>query len=84
MIRSYIGIIDKDKNSDYGVMFPDFLGCVSAGKTIEELKMMAKEALKFHIDGMIEDGEEIPESSNFNDIITKNNNSVFFVVKVKI
>ena len=71
MLKQYIGIIDKDENSDYGIMFPDFLGCVSAGKTIEELKIMAKEALGFHIEGMIEDGEEIPEPSKFPDIIDK-------------
>lgn len=71
MLKQYIGIIDKDENSDYGVMFPDFLGCVSAGKTIEELKIMAKEALEFHIEGMIEDGEEIPEPSKFPDVIAE-------------
>ena len=35
-MRNYIAIIRKDSNSDYGVDFPDFQGCISAGATIEE------------------------------------------------
>lgn len=58
--RNYVAVIHKDKSSDYGVMFPDFPGCISAGKTIEEAYQMAEEALQFHIDGMIEDKDEIP------------------------
>jgi len=58
--RNYIAVIHKDKSSDYGVMFPDFPGCISAGSTIEEAYEMAVEALQFHIDALIEDKEEIP------------------------
>ena len=82
MLKQYIGIIDKDENSDYGIMFPDFLGCVSVGSTIEELKIMAKEALQFHIDGMIEDRKEIPEPSNFPDIIKKYGEKNFVVISL--
>ncbi len=51
----FFAVIDKDPNSDYGVMFPDFLGCVTAGTTIDEATEMAAEALQFHIDGVYED-----------------------------
>lgn len=34
---------------------------VATGKTLEELKKNFKEAFEFHIDGMREDGEEIPK-----------------------
>jgi len=38
------------------------IGAVAAtGKTLEELKKNFKEAFEFHIDGMREDGDEIPE-----------------------
>ncbi len=36
MARSYIALLRKDEGSDYGVEFPDFPGCVTAGKTLEE------------------------------------------------
>jgi len=56
----YPAIIHKEDNSDWGISFPDFPGCVSAGETIEEALAMGAEALQFHIDGMAEDGEDIP------------------------
>jgi predicted RNase H-like HicB family nuclease len=59
----YIAYLHKDRKSDYGVSFPDFPGCVTAGKTLDEARTMAVEALSLHIEGMMEDGEAIPEPS---------------------
>jgi predicted RNase H-like HicB family nuclease len=59
----YIAYLHKDRNSDFGVSFPDFPGCVTAGKTLEEARRMAVEALALHIEGMMEDGDVIPEPS---------------------
>lgn len=60
----YIAFLHKDRHSDFGVSFPDFPGCVTAGKTLEDARRMATEALALHISGMIEDGEPIPEPSS--------------------
>jgi predicted RNase H-like HicB family nuclease len=60
----YIAYLHKDRDSDFGVSFPDFPGCVTAGRTLEEARKMAAEALALHIEGMIEDGELVPEPSN--------------------
>lgn len=59
----YIAYLHKDRDSDFGVSFPDFPGCVTAGKTLEEAHRMAAEALALHIAGMVEDSEEIPAPS---------------------
>jgi predicted RNase H-like HicB family nuclease len=59
----YIAYLHKDRTSDFGVSFPDFPGCVTAGKTLDEARRMAAEALALHVEGMIEDGEEIPTPS---------------------
>jgi predicted RNase H-like HicB family nuclease len=56
----YIALIHKEPRSDFGVMFPDFPGCVSGGKTYEEALQMGAEALAFHAEGMLADGETIP------------------------
>ena len=66
----YIAYLHKDRNSDFGVSFPDFPGCITAGKTLEEASQMAAEALALHIAGMIEDGVEIPEPSNLDALAT--------------
>ncbi|MCW9717069.1 type II toxin-antitoxin system HicB family antitoxin [Avibacterium sp. 21-599] len=55
-----IGIEMGDENHAYGVIVPDVPGCFSAGDTLEEAFANAKEAITFHIEGMIEDGEDIP------------------------
>lgn len=68
-MTTYIAIIHKDADSDYGVSFPDFPGCVSAGATIEEARAGAAEALGGHIKGMEEDGETIPKPSKLDDIM---------------
>ena len=64
----YIAYLHKDRKSDYGVSFPDFPGCVTAGKSLEEARRMAVEALALHIGGMAEDGEAIPEPSTIDDL----------------
>jgi predicted RNase H-like HicB family nuclease len=58
--HTYVSLIHKDADSDYGVSFPDLPGCVTAGRTINEALSMAKEALTLHIENMLEHGEEIP------------------------
>lgn len=60
-MRSYIAILHKDNDSDFGVSFPGFPGCITAGSTLEEAKDMAREVLPFHIEGMLADGDAIPE-----------------------
>jgi predicted RNase H-like HicB family nuclease len=60
-MRSYIAVLHKDKDSDFGVSFPDFPGCITAGSNLEEAKEMAREVLPFHISGLQTDGGVIPE-----------------------
>lgn len=64
----YIAYLHKDADSDFGVSFPDFPGCVTAGATLAEAQALAPEALELHIQGMAEDGEAIPEPSSLDDL----------------
>ena len=65
---NYIAYLHKEAKSAYGVSFPDFPGCVTAGRSLEEASRKAGEALSFHIQGMLEDGEAIPEPSTLDDV----------------
>lgn len=60
-MAKFVGIIHKEEDSDYGVCFPDFPGCVTAGTTMQEAFDMAGEALQGHIDVMHEYREELPQ-----------------------
>jgi predicted RNase H-like HicB family nuclease len=64
----YIAYLHKNRDSDYGVSFPDFPGCITAGKTLDEASRLAPEALALHIAGMIEDGDAVPEPSKLDDV----------------
>ncbi len=66
---SYIAVVHKDPGSDFGISFPDFPGCITAGDTIDQAKNMAQKALPFHIKGMLEDGEKIPVPSRLEEIM---------------
>jgi predicted RNase H-like HicB family nuclease len=68
-MRQYIALIHKDADSDFGVSFPDLPGCVTAGTTLEEARDMAAEALALHLEGMEEDGAEIPEPSSLDSVM---------------
>ena len=66
----YIALIHKEPTTGFGSSFPDFPGAVTVSETLEELRASAEEALAFHMDGMLEDGEDIPMPSAF-DVIAK-------------
>jgi len=62
-VAEYVGIVHGDGCSGFSLSFPDFPGCITAGRDMPELQRMAEEALAFHVEGMLEDGEVIPEPS---------------------
>jgi len=57
----YPVVIHKDPESDYGVTVPDLPGCFSAGETLDEALNESVEAIECHLEGMLMDGEEIPQ-----------------------
>jgi predicted RNase H-like HicB family nuclease len=73
-MRYYIGLIHKNPQSEFGVSFPDFPGCISAGATLDEARANAEEALAFHVEGMTEDGDAVPEPSSLEEIMTDPDN----------
>ena len=56
----YAVVIEKGENG-YGAYVPDLPGCIAAADTKEEVKKLIHEAIEFHIEGLKEDGEPIPE-----------------------
>jgi predicted RNase H-like HicB family nuclease len=50
----------------YSAHCPDVLGCASVGKTVEEVVANMKKALELHFEGMVEDGDPIPQPGGVN------------------
>lgn len=84
-MKQYIGLIHKDAESDFGVSFPDFPGVVTAGKDLDDARALAEEALAFHIEGLVEDGEVIPKPSSLEDVMADatNRDGVAILVAAK-
>jgi predicted RNase H-like HicB family nuclease len=74
-MTTYIALLRKDPDSDFGVDFPDFPGCITAGSTLEETRHMAAEALQFHIEGMLEEGLPVPPPSALDAIMADPENA---------
>jgi len=61
--------IDEDGQEQCSVSFPDLPGLITGpgpGATFEEALDAAREGLALHLEGLIEDGDEIPEPASIN------------------
>lgn len=74
-----MAVVHKEKESDFGVSFHDFPGCITCSEDFKDLQWMAEDALCLHISGMKEDNEKIPEPSDFRTIIEEYSGSDDFV-----
>ena len=59
----YAIVVEKAENN-YSAYVPDLPGCVATGATVEETEREIREAIGFHIEGLIEDGLPIPQATS--------------------
>jgi len=59
----YAVIIEKGKKS-FGAYVPDLPGCVAVAKTRPEVQKLIEEAIAFHIDGLVQEGDPVPEPTS--------------------
>ena len=55
----YMVVIEQSETG-YGAYVPDLPGCIAAAETREEVTTLIQEAIEFHIEGLIETGQQIP------------------------
>ena len=67
----YMVVIEKGE-SGYGAHVPDLPGCIAAAETREKVIELIKDAIEFHIEGLIEAGEPVPNPSSFSELIEVN------------
>jgi len=65
-------IVIENAGTNFSAYSPDLPGCVTTGKTREETEKNMYEAIQLHIEGMLEDGLAIPESSAIAEYIVLN------------
>jgi len=57
----YALVIEHVPGSNYSAYVPDLPGCVATADTLEEIKRLMQAGIEFHLEGMREDGDPIPE-----------------------
>jgi predicted RNase H-like HicB family nuclease len=84
-MRDYIALIHKDADSDFGVSFPDLPGVVTAGRDLDDARRLAEQALALHVEGLLEDGDAIPEPSSLDALMEDGDNrdSVAVLISLK-
>lgn len=55
----YAVVIEK-ANGSFSAYVPDLPGCVAAGPTVEAVETEIRDAIRFHIEGLKEDGQSVP------------------------
>lgn len=60
----YAVIVEKGETS-FGAYVPDLPGCVAVGKSKEEALKLIAEAIEFHIEGLRDNGEQVPLPHSF-------------------
>jgi predicted RNase H-like HicB family nuclease len=57
-------IVIEQAEGNYSAYVPDLPGCVATGATVAEVEAEIRDAITFHLQGMREDGLEIPVPSS--------------------
>jgi len=55
----YAIVIEK-AGRNYSAYVPDLPGCVATGATVEDVEAEIGEAIRLHVEGLVEDGMPIP------------------------
>jgi predicted RNase H-like HicB family nuclease len=56
----YLIVLEKSETG-YSAYSPDVAGCIATGKTIDKVIAEMRTALRFHLQGLLEDGDELPQ-----------------------
>lgn len=63
-MKKYLVVIEKT-GTGFSAYSPDLDGCVATGGTREEVEREMQEAMAFHLEGLAQTGEPIPEPHTY-------------------
>lgn len=64
----YAVVIEK-ADGNYSAYVPDLPGCVATGASVKDAEREIRDAIRFHIDGLKEDGQPIPGPTSIADYV---------------
>lgn len=62
-MKRYLVIVERT-DTGYSAYLPDLPGCISTGRTRQEVEANMREAIEFHIEGLRLEGYPVPEPSS--------------------
>jgi predicted RNase H-like HicB family nuclease len=62
-------IVIEQAEANYSAYVPDLPGCVATGETVEAVEKEIREAIRFHIDGLKQDGLPVPAATSIADYV---------------
>ena len=62
-------IVIERADGNYSAYVPDLAGCVATGATVAEVENEIRAAIRFHIDGLKEDGLPVPAPTSIADYV---------------
>lgn len=68
-MRSRYAVVLEKSPTGYSAYVPDLPGCIAAAATLEETEKLIREAIEFHLEGMREDGDDIPAPTTVAEMI---------------
>ena len=63
-MRKFLIVIEKTKTG-YSAYSPDLNGCVATGATKRAVEKAMKEAIRFHLEGLKEEGLKVPSPKSY-------------------
>ena len=67
-MHRFLVVIEK-ADGNYSAYSPDLPGCIATGDTREQAEQNMHEAVRMHVEGLLEDDLPIPESQAFAEYI---------------
>jgi predicted RNase H-like HicB family nuclease len=64
----YIALVEEEEGKAVGVWFPDLPGCFSAGGTLDEAMLNAREAVALYAESFSDDGESLPRARTLTEL----------------
>ena len=63
-MKEFLIVVEKTETG-YSAYSPDLPGCVSTGHSPQEIEASMREAIQLHLEGLREEGYDIPDPSTY-------------------
>jgi len=67
-VHKYLVVFER-AGDNYSAYSPDLPGCIATGGTRDEVEKNIREAISFHIEGLLNDGLPLPEQVSFTEYV---------------